>query len=67
MGLSCQSRGRGLETMYGIHPHHTAPHRASWILDVSLWLQRDALIKVDAEFCRFLEMLVGFCCLDWDA
>lgn len=28
---------------------------------------RDALIKVDAEFCRFLKMLVGFCCSDWDA
>lgn len=49
MGLSCQSRGRGLETMYGIHPHQTAPHRTSWTLDVSLWLQRDALIKVDGR------------------
>lgn len=24
-------------------------------------------IKVDTEFCKFLEMLVGFCCSDCDA
>lgn len=67
MGLSCQGRGRGLKAMYGIHPHHIAPHRTSWIFNVSLWLQWDTLIKVEAESCRFLEMLVGLCCSHRDA
>lgn len=53
--------------MYGIHPHHTAPHRTNWILNVSLWLQRNTVINADAKICKFLEMLIGFNSSDWDA
>lgn len=34
---------------------------------VSLWLQRNAVINADAKICKFLEMLIGFNCSDWDA
>lgn len=30
-------------------PNTLQPHRTSWALDVSLWLQRDALIELDGR------------------